>query len=322
MSPAVLNRIFTAGLVYPVLVLIAGLKLLGPDPDFLAYQEIIADSSRSRFYEPTFEVISYFNFLIDPNSPQITFTVYGIIAIALKIYLIQRYSIAKGFAFLIYIIVFYFLHEYTQVRVSVAIGFFLWSLVYHGSSLKYFMLMSILASAFHFSAGLGAVLGVIFWRQGRTLFNVCVTLPAIAAILFGVALTGMGDSSSNFLVTNSLLFVGHVEQMNAFNMMSLCFLLIYVIFLALYFLQLVKFDRFEKSLFLFYCIGLVIFFVSSSLGLVVVGYRFLEFFSTTLILLLPRVLVRFRQFYLVSFFFSIPVLLLGFKIAYSKILVI
>lgn len=84
---------------------------------------------------------------------QLVFFIFASIGVFLKFYNLQKYSSEILLSILMYYSYTYFLHEFTQIRAGVAIGFFLWSLqdIFERNKYK-FIIKIFVAMCFHISS--------------------------------------------------------------------------------------------------------------------------------------------------------------------------
>lgn len=136
-----------------VLSIIAGLRPLKYFMDTKMYIFMI-DSYENIFdVEPTFWIINQFNQILFDGNIQTFFLIYAIIGIAIKIFAISNISLYPLFSIFTYFCLYFILYDMTAIRVSVAIGFFLWAIPdILNKNLKYYLFKMILAISFHYSA--------------------------------------------------------------------------------------------------------------------------------------------------------------------------
>ncbi|MCZ4242918.1 EpsG family protein [Pedobacter punctiformis] len=135
-----------------VLILIAGLREVGSDPDSVAYKYYYESPLILLLAEPTFALISSFARQIF-NDFQVVLIVYAIIGISLKYYAIEKLTQLKFLAIITYFGSYYLLHDFTQIRAGVASAIFLIAIV-PLSERKFFkfFLLTVAAFFFHYSA--------------------------------------------------------------------------------------------------------------------------------------------------------------------------
>jgi len=130
-------RIF---LVYGVaLSVLALLKPIGTAPDDLNYVELAALGCTSFACDSVLSLSRDFIwfFLVSfapPNSEFLVIKLIATIALAVKLFVIYRLSTNKIYALCVYTFAFYFLHDLTQYRVSLALAFFLLAIYFAARS--------------------------------------------------------------------------------------------------------------------------------------------------------------------------------------------
>lgn len=138
-----------------LLIFIAGFRPVGLDPDSESYEEIFnnIDSSRTEtLVEYSFILISESLKTIIDNI-HIVFFFYAFIAISLKFVAIRQLSEFYYLPIVIYLGNYFILHDYTQVRISVASGFMLLAIrpIANGKKLQA-MVFLLCALFFHYSS--------------------------------------------------------------------------------------------------------------------------------------------------------------------------
>lgn len=114
------------------LIVFAGFRSPGFDADSLNYIGVIhAPISDMSFLdkEPSFWIVVILNQLLFSSSYISFFMIYAMLGVSLKLYAIKT-LLKDGFLFslVIYLLLYYVLHELTQIRVGVASALFLLSL--------------------------------------------------------------------------------------------------------------------------------------------------------------------------------------------------
>ena len=134
-----------------ILVLIAGFRSENICRDYSEYRryfEGIKDSGNIFFLEPTFVLITIFC-----SKVEWLMLIYATLGVFINLIGIKRLTNLYFYSLLIYFSSSYILHEMTQIRVGVAIAFFLLSIKHIEDRNAYkFIAFVILASLFHYSA--------------------------------------------------------------------------------------------------------------------------------------------------------------------------
>lgn len=135
-----------------ILVLIAGFREVGLDPDSKGYLNYYESYDIFLLAEPTFAFISYFvrNTF---NNFQFVLIIYAILGVLLKYKAITKLTDLKYLSLILYFGTYYILQEITQIRAGVAAGFFLLSIIPLSDRRiwKYMLIISI-ACLFHYSS--------------------------------------------------------------------------------------------------------------------------------------------------------------------------
>ncbi|NCB11587.1 MAG: EpsG family protein [Erysipelotrichia bacterium] len=175
-----------------LLILIAGLRPIGIDGDSLNYISVLHLSlSEANFIdkEPTFWIINELNKILFAGNDQTFFLIFAIIGVSLKLYVIRQYSISPILSLLTYISMFFILHEMTQIRSGVAIGFVFWALFDLVQKRNVSFLIKILiATLFHYSA----IVMLILYFLSRNKIN--------CFFYFSLPFVGLFFSSTNVMI--------------------------------------------------------------------------------------------------------------------------
>lgn len=304
------------------LVLVSGLKFFGPDPDYQAYVDFVKTLDADKFYEVTFQLITSINNFLAPDNFYITFFIYALLAISLKAYIILTYSKMPVFSVFVYLSMFFFLHEYTQIRAAVAVGFYLLAVYYLSKdNYKVYFASVIFAVLFHWSAVI-LLVGYLFKNTNTKISNLLLSLPFIFMILNVFTQSGNFIQGANdFLISNGLFIFGTIREWTVFNPLTNIWTIIYAIILFTYLKYKSLFSNFDVMMLKFYAFGIFAYYFFSMFYMQIMAYRLIEFFSTILILLLPSFVSKFRQKYLLILVFSISCLLIGYHMIFNVVLV-
>ena len=162
-----------------ILLIIVAFRGEGVDKDYLNYKdEFLSNSEIPFIIEPSFIFLKWIVRTYLNSNIFIFFFAYAILGIGLKMYAIKQLSKHLLASLLIYMSYSFILHDMTQIRASVAVGFFLLSIkpLQERNGIK-FIVFSSLAIAFHFSA---AILPLV-WFLNPNKINVKTYLIAIVA---------------------------------------------------------------------------------------------------------------------------------------------
>jgi len=157
MLPLKINKLYKQiyVIIGVVLFLIAGFRGAGVDRDYLTYVNLYHNIGKLTILsvEPTFIIISDFVKYVLFNNVVFVFVIYAIMAISLKLYAIKQLSDFYFFSVLVYFSNFFILQELTQIRVGIAAGILLLCIKpLYDRNLRKFLILSILAFLFHYSA--------------------------------------------------------------------------------------------------------------------------------------------------------------------------
>lgn len=132
------------------LILVAGLRERGFDKDYFIYKAFWMTTKLRGNVEYSFYLIR--NFLKNDLGLKFQYIllVYAVLGVTLKLIAIKKLSPLIWGSLLIYISNYYILHEFTQIRIGVATGFLLLSLIYLADKkFVFFSIFACLAVFFH-----------------------------------------------------------------------------------------------------------------------------------------------------------------------------
>lgn len=184
----------------------AGFRLLGEGRDFLNYvnfySALTADLNFDDFrFEPGFVLLAWIfkNTLNAPYEYYATFII--AIALGLKIRLFYRHCASPFLAFIVYMAIFYPLHEYTQIRTAMAATLAFYAIFAFLDNRKISSLILFgLAVSFHFSAVLFAAIIIASFLTRRNLY-----------ILLGILLVGWFFSDA--IINQAALLASYVNPL-------------------------------------------------------------------------------------------------------------
>lgn len=292
------------------LILIAGFRPVGFDNDSHGYQEAL-DFFQHGFFpikEPTFIFSLWLSDFIFDSSIHSVFFFYAIIAICTKMTVIYKYSAIPVLSLVIYICVFYILHDLTQIRVGVAAAFFISAIPdLIAGKRKIYMIKIAVAVLFHFSAIILFLFSFIsnkriklvtyFLLPFLTLIFVLLIgdMNALLLKFFNIMPAPIGPKAVGYII--NLQLYGRFDNVNIFSKFSLCVIMFFVI----YTIALVKsMSRVNQNVvnpdiiyFKIISIMLTVFYILSSVP--VLASRTFELFGVSLIFALPTLALRIRQ---------------------------
>jgi EpsG family len=222
--------------------IIAGLRIFGPGPDYFEYSQaynfitpyFLFGASR---FEPGYELTAW-TFATQLKLPFPVFYIFlATFSLFMKFGLFIRYCRSPIYAIFAYLLIFYPIHEYTQIRAAVAIGLAYWAIHFLiERQIIIFFVVSFIAFTFHSSIVLlpAIVLVVIFTPQRLylpiTLFGAIVVPFYFNQIIEFITLS---FSEYNPLVSSYIANSNSSQAVNIFSGSGIIGLVILVLLLAL-----------------------------------------------------------------------------------------
>jgi hypothetical protein len=274
------------------LALLSGIQAFGKGADYYAYIKIFGNSYNRSTLEPFYMLFRRVNDVLFSSSIFTIFFINALFALSIKL-VAFKYLCKTYFDFLIcltfYFFAFFFIHDYVQIRASLAIAIFLWSIrdIAEGNLLKY-CIKTILAVCCHTSAVVMLPF-YIFCKifTGKKALIILVS----SSFLFSVFATKTEIINSineiiNFIIRISETKKGYkgVITVSAFNLKYLALLGLFII---LYFVVDKK-NKINITLYQSFAFGLTLFYFFLTLGFWVFAVRFAEFYSCVFIVLLAN----------------------------------
>jgi hypothetical protein len=285
------------------LVLIAGLRSSEVSKDAMGYISILynLEHIQTITIEPSFSLIA---FIVNYNETYL-FLVYAIFAIVIKLIAIKRISIFPLFSIFVYISLYFILFEMTQIRVGVAIGIFLLSIkdIYERNIFN-FLVKIAFATFFHYSMLI--TLFAFFINPKKINKSIYIILPliAVAISIFSNKLNlihnilnilisiGPEFLKYKFQLISDNILLEKLGEINIFNFQYLSYIIIY--YLLLIKIDLLQMKNKYTILFLkLFAIAIISFYTLSSIP--VLAFRISNIFGSVLILLLPMILLIFKD---------------------------
>ena len=296
-----INTLLVSGFAI-ILVAVSGLRPVGFDPDSLNYANVVSNDAVGSLFgvrEPTFWLINLASQMSPLPAVTTFFLIYAIAGVSIKSLAILRLSERPLFSLFLYLMLYFVIHEMTQIRTGVAAAIYLFALhALHRGQLRVFLLLIALATSFHFSAvvGLLALFGKYLGRSKLLL----LALPVVGFIFSMVVTAENLQLVGSYLLPSpiqtrlvfylELILEDRFSQINLFNPISISFLLLYLI---LVFKIPTSATGFDRLLLVSLGIGVSAFYGLSILP--VMAFRVMEFMNITVILLLPTVSRWFQQ---------------------------
>ncbi len=277
-----------------VLTTFAGFRLLGPDTDFTHYLNLFnygyhpqGDTKELSFvffryvFSNAFGREGFYWFLF----------AYATLGVGLKLYAISRHSVNVWYSIFVYLMTYYPLHEYTQVRVGVAAGIVLLSLsdVIKGVRLA-FLLKIFFASLFHWSAL--ALIPVYFFRNKQLHFFFAAIFISLLSIPFKTEVLNLVAYALSFSESFSRYYNVHSGHVESFRVVNLVFLLNLALIICSLWLVLrgkisAKIDNLPSLLVAVHLFSLFVYLFFSALDRPVISFRLSELYSVVMLLSIP-----------------------------------
>jgi len=300
-----------------ILILIAGLRPVGLDRDSTAYATVIQSVTKVSFLglEPAFWVIKWFNDIFFHSNVHTFFLIFAALGVSIKFLAIKRLSKLPWLSVIAYLSMYFILHEMTQIRVGVAAGIFLLSIPdIYNRNFKKFIKKALLASLFHYSA---IIVVPLYFLNPRKIGKIYFLLP-ITGLLFAyfdlskMLLTNFVGALPEFLAYKvniylSLLELGEHSEINTFNVYY-SFLLLIVSYFSLFRNTMDK-TKFSYDILFIKILSIMLFMFYFFSAMPVFAFRISEFLGVISIILLPNLVMYFKQK-------EIPLLLISLYFAF------
>jgi len=288
-----------------VLITIAGLRPIGLDRDSLNYNYLInsykgfsnIDISRE---EPLFWIIAEINRVLFRGSFRSFLMIFAILGITIKLYAIKKLSVKPFLSIIIYILLYFILHEMTQIRQGVACGIFLLSIPdILNKNFKSYLLKIILATMFHYIA---IVLIPFYFLNPKNInCKLYIILPFVGLIfhflpnfvlgvieLIAQILPFFMRFKINFYL--NALQIGLHDEINIINIYYTTLIIIYTFSL----LNISKF-RFEYDILYLKFIGWMLFSFYFFSSIPLISFRLSELLGNVIILFFPSLIFIFKN---------------------------
>lgn len=302
-----------------LLALLAGFQDTSVSKDYLDYQYIfdnIHDMTGDGFYylltyEPGFVgIVTVFRKLFEANYGVAIMFFYALASLSLKVFTINRLSINPYLVLLFYFSYFFLLHEMTQIRISLAAGIFLISLIPFLKEKRItFAALILLATCFHYSAIVYLII-LLFDNNkfNKNLYSVVLVLSLLLGVIKLPVLYLLGSFDASNISTKLTTYIEISENgsiaVNVFNSLNILNILC-----CFYFIFAVKKEILtkDKILMLFLkCNILSIFLLSFLAGAPAFAMRFSQLFSIAQIFLFTY-LLRYLPFKKLNIFILVLV---------------
>lgn len=296
------------------LIVISGFRPVGFDNDSLAYQSAVSSILDGQYdiKEPTFILLAWLDGFVFNNNIAILFITYALIAITIKMVAIYKYSQVPLMSLVIYLCMYFTLHDLTQIRVGAAAAFFLLAIPdLTERKIKPYLIKISIACAFHFSCII--LFPLILFSNKRLNIKIYFLMPffALAAVLLVQNMDAMliyffsyfpGPLGTKAIGYINNLNLGRFDNVNVFSKFSLCVFSFFII----YAVALIKYRKPPKEDVIYFkimSVMLVVFYVFSSVP--VLASRTFELFGVSLILSLPSLTLKIKQKYFMGCVFIV-----------------
>lgn len=287
------------------LIVVTTFRSVGIDSDSLSYLDAYNAFRLGSItiVEPTFNIFALIaNLLFGGGGLIFVFFLYAIFAIPIKFYAIYKYSNSAFISIIVYLCIFYILHDFTQIRVGVAAAFYLLAIpdLINGN-IKGYLIKIVLASLFHLSA---IILFPLYLLSNKTI-NYKVVFYAPLLTLCAVLL--LGDVSSllislfsylpSIIADKAIAYIygvqlyEHFDKVNVFSKITISS---YIIF-SIYFFSVVRQKNVTSNDIIYlklFSIMLCVFYILSSVP--VLASRSFELFSVSFIFSFPEFITKIK----------------------------
>ncbi len=301
-----------------LLSFIAGLRLFGWDNDSSNYYYMVVSQGKLALANKEF----FFKALIKINSILFsknfyTFLIFiALLSVSIKIFIFANYSPLPLLSILMYLLSYFWLHDYVQIRAGVSTGLFLYATkdLADGNVKKYFLKV-FFAIMFHWSSII--LIPSFFIVQNLNLkFHALLPLIGIFLKLLGFNLFFVIQFILQLFKINPIyykMYAGYQDVINAFNLISLSYIILFYIITYIFIKYKQSLCIYEIILYKFFSLGIFVYLITTILNAPVVAFRLLEYFMIVLLLLIPFVVMKFKQIILAS---TISILYYGFYCFY------
>lgn len=278
-------------------------RFFGTGADYNGYLAIFYGDEPT---EPAFRLLKVINSFVNSGTVTLTFVYFvcTLFGLYLKGMLFKRYSTSFVISILLYLPTIYFLHEYTQIRASIGLGIcFLAVDEIRNRNFKKFSARILIAMCFHYSSVI--MFPVYFYcnffkKQKRYLqilwisFFFCIFFNKVFGGRTLIEVLG-GNIFAKMFFARKL----GPSSINGFSIFNVGYLMILLINTAYYFVyhgfseKKVEFTIFQLS-----SLSSIMFYMLYNFGFSVVAFRFSEFFIPFLFIVIPNIVKKFKEKFL------------------------
>lgn len=285
--------VFSAFCLFLFLVALAGFRLLGPDADFHHYENLFyyGESPQGETKELSFILLRYLvNDTLGLAFSWFVF-LYALLGVSVKFYLMARLSSLFWVSLFVYLMVYFPLHEYTQIRAGIASGIMLLSLkdVTNGRFLRFLGKVT-LAVFFHWSA-LAAL--PLYLLRGKSInFLIFLLFALLLFIPLGSVLLNLVEALFNFYDPIARYYLAHSGHVEKFPIINFVFLLnMALLWIGLWFVFVGKLsariDNLPTLYVAVHAVSMISYVFFAVMERPVLSFRLSEFYSTVMILSIP-----------------------------------
>jgi hypothetical protein len=294
-----------------VLIFVAGLRIFGWANDTSNYYEMAILRNETKLFNKEYflKLIIILNNKIFPGNFITFLLIFAVIGVSIKLCALIKLSPLPLLSIMMYLLSYFWLHEYIQIRAGIATGIFLFATKDMADrNFMRFFLKALLATMFHWSSIV--IIPIYFLIKCKSIFLYAV-LPILGIVLYiaNINISHIIEIVLNITNINQVfykMYAGYQNKINVFNLINISYLLIfYGITLIIIFSHNIVFDKYEIALYKVFSVGIFIFFLTSLLDAPVVAFRLLEYLMVVLLVLIPYIINKFKE----KLFFSIIILI-------------
>jgi hypothetical protein len=287
-----------------VLIALSGFRSIGSDQDSLNYANLIdANIERVNFNYSEKEPIFWGVLLVARSFQfdQVTtvFLIYSAVGVSIKLLAIYKYSKSCWFSLLVYICLFYVLHDCTQIRTGIASGIFLLAIhdLANKNQISYYF-KSILGFLNHYSSGISFLFPALIKVRADSRFY--ALLPGLGIVsylispwfdLFHLLFVSLQSVIPPIFVSKTnvyleLMEAGTHSDINILNWLSICMLGCH--FVALLNIRNVA-DNITLVSYKMHALGLFVFYFCHSFP--AIAFRISEYICISAVFLYPNIAI-------------------------------
>lgn len=297
-----------------LMILIAGSRFFGGDVDYAAYEYMIRNVSyRENSKELSFQFLLWLNDVLFNSSVTVFMYIFAVLGVGIKFFALFKLSKIPLLSLILYVMSYFWLHEYVQIRAAVAIGIFILSIKdLSDGNLKKYMFKVALAIVFHWSSIILIMLYFIVRCSKNRLF---VYLPFLGLLIYASNILpslGFAEALDGQL--------GPEYEVTPFNLNSYMNLML---FISSYFAFSARTDtdnQLEITLVKIFSFSYFLYCLLCAIGVPVAAFRFSEYFNVISVLIFPALISHYRK--RILFAILITLTALSYSLRYGYILIV